>query len=210
MLRIGLTGGIASGKSSVATWLRARGVPVLDADRLARAAMAPTGPAYAKVVGLFGPSYVLPDGQIDRRRLGELVFRDEAARRRLEAVVHPPVLAGLAGQAARWRWRGARLVVLDIPLLYEVGEPALRLVDRVCVVYVDPATQLRRLMARDGLDEAAARARLAAQLPLEWKARRADDVVDNSGSWSETERQLEILWQRWQALATQRARQVGG
>jgi dephospho-CoA kinase len=177
---IGLTGGIASGKSTFAAALRARGVPVLDADALSRAAVAPGSPALAEIERAFGRDVLAADGSLDRRRMGALVFGDEAARRRLEAIVHPAVRRAMAEETARLSARGHDLAFYDTPLLYEVGLEAT--LDAVVVVWAPPEVQRERLVARDGLAPAEAEARLAAQLPIGEKAARADFVVENAGA----------------------------
>jgi dephospho-CoA kinase len=177
---VGLTGGIASGKSTFSTLLRARGAPVVDADRLARDAVLPGAPALAEIVRAFGPGVLGPDGTLDRRRLGALVFADPAARGRLEAITHPAVRAGMLEETLRLAAAGHALAFYDTPLLYEVGLDAA--LDSVVVVWAPRAAQLARLVARDGLSPGEAEARLAAQLPLDDKAARADFVVDNSGA----------------------------
>jgi dephospho-CoA kinase len=176
---IGLTGGIASGKSSFAGALRARGVPVVDADALSRAVMGRDSPTEARVLEAFGPRAVLPGGGIDRRWLGALVFRDPEARRRLEAITHPAIRDRMAQEVARLEREGHALAFYDVPLLYEVGlDPAL---DSVVVVWTPRGVQLERLARRDGLTPIEAEARLSAQLPIDEKAARADFVVDNQG-----------------------------
>jgi dephospho-CoA kinase len=176
---IGLTGGIATGKSTFAAALRARGVPVVDADALARAAVAPGSPALGEIARAFGPDVLAPDGGLDRKRLGALVFADAAARRRLEAITHPAVRRGMAEETARLAAAGHAVAFYDTPLLYEVGLEAV--VDAVVVVWAPPDVQRARLAARDGLGPAEADARLAAQLPVGAKAARADFVVENVG-----------------------------
>jgi dephospho-CoA kinase len=176
---VGLTGGIASGKTTFADALRARGVPVLDADALARAAVAPGTPALGEIVRVFGPGVLAPDGALDRKRLAAIVFADPAARRRLEAIVHPAVRAAMASETARLAAAGHALAFYDTPLLYEVGLEAI--LDAVVVVWTPPDVQRERLALRDGLTPDEADARLAAQLPLDEKAARADFVVDNRG-----------------------------
>lgn len=177
---VGLTGGIASGKSTFADALRARGVPVVDADALARAAVAPGAPALAEIVRAFGPGVLAPDGTLDRKRVGATVFADPVARRRLEAIIHPAVRAGMAAETARLAAAGHDLAFYDTPLLYEVGlEGAL---DAVVVVWVPAAVQRARLVSRDGIAPADADARIAAQLPIDEKAARADFVVENTGA----------------------------
>jgi dephospho-CoA kinase len=176
---VGLTGGIASGKSTLAATLRARGVPVVDADALARAAVAPGSPALAEIARAFGPGVLAPDGSLDRKRMGALAFSDEGARRRLEAITHPAVRHAMAEETARIAAQGHDLAFYDVPLLFEVGLE--RILDAVVVVWAPPDVQRARLEARDGLAPPEAEARLAAQLPLDEKAARADFVVENAG-----------------------------
>ncbi|MFM7204387.1 MAG: dephospho-CoA kinase [Myxococcota bacterium] len=193
MRRIGLTGGIASGKSTVSTWLREAGVPVLDSDTLARQAVAPGSSGLAELVAQFGEKMLLPDLSLNREALGALVFRDAEARVRLNAIVHPRVRALTDEALQRLEAAGETRVVLDIPLLYEVRDPTE--FETVVVVYVDAETQLQRLMKRNNLSEADARARINSQLSLEEKKARADVVIDNGGSFEETRRQVEVLLQ---------------
>jgi dephospho-CoA kinase len=177
---VGLTGGIASGKSTFAAALRARGAPVVDADALARAAVAPGSPALAEIARTFGAAVLAPDGSLDRRRMGALAFADEGARRRLEAITHPAVRRAVAEETARLSAQGHDLAFYDVPLLFEVGLEAT--VDAVVVVWAPPEVQRARLAARDGLAADEAEARLAAQLPIDEKAARADFVVENVGA----------------------------
>jgi dephospho-CoA kinase len=177
---VGLTGGIASGKSTFAEALRARGVPVVDADALARAAVAPGTPALGELARLFGPGVLAPDGSLDRKRMAALVFGDAEARRRLEAVTHPAVRRAMAEETARLAAAGHDLAFYDAPLLFEVGLDAV--LDAVVVVWAPRDEQRARAVARGGLSPEEADARLAAQLPLDEKARRADFVVANDGA----------------------------
>jgi dephospho-CoA kinase len=191
-LLVGLTGGIASGKSTVSRQLAALGCPVIDADLLAREVVAPGEPALAAVAEAFGPEVLRPDGGLDRPRLGAIVFRDAARRKALEAIIHPAVQArrqaALDGLAARG-FDG--LVVQDAALLIEVGGAAH--VDRLVGVYAEPAAQRERLMRRDGLDAAEAERRIASQMPLAEKAKLAHYVIDNSDSPEETEAQVRAV-----------------
>jgi dephospho-CoA kinase len=180
---VGLTGGIASGKSTFGAALRARGVPVLDADALARAAVAPGSPALGEIARTFGPGAVGPDGALDRKRMAALVFADPDARRRLEAITHPAVRRAMAEETARLAQAGHALAFYDTPLLFEVGLDTA--VDCVVVVWAPPDVQRARLAIRDGLGPEEAAARLAAQLPVDEKARRADFVVENVGAPAE-------------------------
>jgi dephospho-CoA kinase len=176
---VGLTGGIASGKSTFAALLRARGVPVVDADALAREAVRPGAPALTAIATAFGPQALLPDGSLDRRWIGARVFADPEERRRLEAITHPAVRALMAAELVRLEAAGHTLAFYDVPLLYEVGLDAA--MDSVVVVWTPPAVQLARLVERDGLTPAEAQARISAQLPIDEKAARADFIVENVG-----------------------------
>ncbi len=184
MRRVALTGGIATGKSTVAATLRAHDIPVVDADRLAREAVAPGSDGLRAVIARFGPAVLLADGALDRPGLARVVFADAAARRELERIVHPRVRAAVA---AFFAGAAAPAAVAEIPLVYESGW--FRDFDAVVVVACHPREQLRRLMARDGLDEAAALARLAAQWPIGDKARLADRVIVTEGTLADTARQ---------------------
>jgi dephospho-CoA kinase len=177
---VGLTGGIASGKSTFAAALRARGVPVVDADGLARAAVAPGTAALAEIARAFGADVLLPDGSLDRKKVAARVFADAEARRRLEDITHPAVRRAMAEETGRLAAAGHPLALYDTPLLYEVGLDAL--LDSVVVVWVPREVQRARLVLRDGLPAAEADARIAAQLPIDAKAARADFVVDNTGA----------------------------
>jgi dephospho-CoA kinase len=177
---IGLTGGIASGKTTFADALRARGVPVVDADALARAAVAPGTPALAEIAREFGDGILAPDGTLDRKKLGAVVFADASARRRLEAITHPAVRSAMAEETARLAAAGHALAFYDTPLLYEVGLD--RMLDSVVVVWAPRDVQRARLQARDAIGAADAEVRLAAQLPIDEKAARADFVVENTGA----------------------------
>jgi dephospho-CoA kinase len=178
MRLVGLTGGIATGKSTFAAALRALGVPVLDADQLARQVVAPGTPALAEIARAFGPGVLGPDGALDRQALGAVVFADPAARRRLEAITHPAIRAAMVAETQRLAGAGHDLAFYDTPLLYEVGlDQAMAL---TVVVFAPPEVQVARLMARDGHGRAEAEARLAAQLPVAEKAARADVVIDNA------------------------------
>ena len=192
MLRIGLTGGIATGKSHVRAAFEALGAPTIDADLLARQAVAPGTPGLRAVVDRFGPGVLDDAASLDRRKLGAIVFADADARRDLEAIVHPFVQAETDRWFERLAEEGRPCGIADIPLLYEVGREAD--FDVVIVAACDPATQLARLMARDRLSEPEARLRIAAQLPIEEKVRRADYVITTDGPFEETSRQVEAVY----------------
>jgi dephospho-CoA kinase len=193
VLRVALTGGIATGKSFCLSRFGALGVPVIDADVLARTAVARGSPALAAVAARFGASVLLPGGSLDRAALGRIVFSDRAARADLEAIVHPEVYRRIS------EWfvtlpATARLAIADIPLLFETGHE--HDFDRVIVCACDPDEQLRRVMVRDGLTEREARARLDAQWPIEEKVRRADHVINTDTTVADTESQVRTLAER--------------
>ncbi|ACG74002.1 dephospho-CoA kinase [Anaeromyxobacter sp. K] len=177
---IGLTGGIATGKSTFGALLRARGAPVVDADALARAAVEPGTPALPEIARTFGAEVLREDGALDRKALAARVFADPEARRRLEAITHPAVRRAMREATDRLAAQGHPLAFYDTPLLYEVGLEAL--LDAVVVVWAPRDVQRERLIRRDGLDAAEVDARLAAQLPVDEKAARADFVIDNAGA----------------------------
>ena len=187
MLKVGLTGGIATGKSYVLEQFRRRGVPCLDADELAHGVTAAGTEATAAIAARFGAEILAEDGSVDRRALGRIVFADATARRELEAIVHPAVHRAIAMGTRASELMGDRLVVVDIPLLYETG--AEKDFEKVIVTSCAPETQLARLRAR-GLTEDAARQRLAAQWPTAKKAVRADFVVTTDGAFAETDEQV--------------------
>jgi dephospho-CoA kinase len=191
MLRVGLTGGIATGKSYVLDAFRRRGVPCLDADALVHGVEAAGTEATAAIAARFGADVLATDGSVNRARLGPIVFADPAARRDLESIVHPAVYraieAGLRGFALTGEYRYA---VVDVPLLYETG--AQDRFDRVIVTSSSPDTQIARLVAR-GLSDHAARQRLAAQWPTPEKTARAHFVVDTNGSFEDTDRQIDAI-----------------
>ena len=203
MLRVGLTGGIASGKSTVGRMFSRRGVPVIDADAIAREMVAPGTGGLAAVAEAFGAGVLAPDGTLDRARLGEVVFADPQKRRRLEEILHPRIIEeqdrrldalGAGGRTA--------VAVVEAALLVESG--GWRRFDRLVVVDCEEGQQIERLRRRDGLDEAAARARLGAQIPLSEKVKLADRVIDTRGGLEETQAQVEVLvaWLREEAEKT--------
>ena len=192
MLKVALTGGIATGKSYVLDRFLRRGVPVLDADTMAHGVMAPGTEATAAIASRFG-AVLGADGAVDRARLGPIVFADETARKDLEAIVHPAVYRAIAaGLRGFERIGGSPLVVVDVPLLFETGHAAD--FDRVIVTAAPVDVQIERLRAR-GLTESEARQRLAAQQPTDAKAARADFVVRTDGTFEETDRQIDGLLQ---------------
>jgi dephospho-CoA kinase len=187
VLRVALTGGIGTGKSYCLGRFAARGVPTIDADVLAREAVAPGTPGLAAIAARFGPGVVAADGTLDRTALGRLVFADTKARAALEAIVHPEVYRRIREWFANLP-PGTRLAIADIPLLFETGHN--HDFDEVVVAACDPEEQLRRVMARDHLPDADARARLAAQLPIEEKVKRASRVIWTDRGFAETDREV--------------------
>jgi len=192
-LLVGLTGSIATGKSTVSRMFAHLGARVIDADLLAREVVMPGQAAYARIVEEFGPRVVQEDGSLDRKALGALVFSDAAKRKRLEEITHPAI--GLRQQRIlsvldEEAFEG--VVIWDAALLFEGGGAAT--MDRVIVVYTDPETERRRLMERDSLSDADARARIASQMPIAEKAKLAHHVIDNSGAREETERQVRAVY----------------
>ena len=193
VLRVGLTGGIASGKTTVAAMLAEHGAFILDADRIAHETIAPGGAAHAAVVARFGSAVVEADGSISRPRLGALVFTDAGARRDLDAIVHPLVLPEVERRLAAYLTTGHALVaVVDAALLVEAGLH--RRFDRLVVVRCVRETQIRRLMTRNGLSQDDAERRIDAQAPLEAKLQAADYVVDTDGTMRQTRSQVDRLW----------------
>lgn len=191
-LILGLTGGIAAGKSSVATMFAALGAVVVSADQLAREAVAAGTPALQALVATFGDGIVDGAGELDRAALAALVFADASARERLNAITHPAIARLAEARLDALRARRVPLVVYEAPLLFEAG--AERRVDRVLAVVVDPQIQRLRLAERDRLPPQAIDARIAAQWPQSAKVARADYVIDNSGPLEETRRQVAVLY----------------
>ncbi|SNZ11805.1 dephospho-CoA kinase [Terribacillus aidingensis] len=196
-LVIGLTGGIASGKSTVSDLFRQYNIPVVDADVVAREVVEPGEPALAEIVRSFGEDILLPDGTLDRPKLGSIIFRDEKKREQLNNIVHPVVRERMTAERDRLK-KTYPAVVLDIPLLFEGKQ--LQLVDKVVVVHVDSSVQLERLMQRNELTEQAALDRINSQMSLEQKASKADTVIDNNGTREETREQLEQLLTSWEII----------
>jgi dephospho-CoA kinase len=192
MRLIGLTGGIASGKSTVADLLSRRGAVVVDADALAHEVLLPDGAAFDDVVARFGREVLDHTGAVDRGALGDIVFADSALRADLERITHPRINTLMRERMAAALDSGAPLVVADIPLLFERDlEGAF---DGTMLVYVPPAVQLRRLRDRDGLDDMSAQRRIVAQLPIDDKRARATWIIDNAGDVDATAAQVDAWW----------------
>ena len=192
-----ITGGIASGKTTVTGAFAALGVPIFDADAISRELVVPGQPALAEIAATFGSDVLAPDGGLDRRRLRERIFADEAARRRLEAILHPRVRSELRARAAACN---APYCVLAIPLYTESAQ-AYDWVDRVLVIDVPEAVQLARLMQRDGTTEESARRALAAQATRAQRLALADDVIDNAGAIDDLPRVVARLHRLYTALS---------
>lgn len=190
MIRIGLTGGIGAGKSTVAELLRRRGAVVIDADAIARELVEPGGPTLDKLVDAFGPGILAADGSLSRGELARLAFADPSATERLNAIMHPLIRA--ESQRRLESAAGSAVVVYDMPLLVETGQQDL--VDAVLVVDVPEAVQLERAVGSRGLDEHDVRRRMAVQASRAERLASADHVIDNSGSPEDTERQVQEMW----------------
>jgi dephospho-CoA kinase len=195
---IGLTGGIASGKSTVSKLLIEKGFSVVDADAAARKAVEPGEPALEKIVDAFGQEILNPDGTLNRGALGEIIFNNEESRKELNGIVHPAVRAQMLDEKDQAFEQGKNTVIMDIPLLYE--SQLTWMVDKTIVVYVDRKTQLTRLMKRNGLSEEEATARIESQMSLDKKKELAQAVLDNRGTIEETLRQLDELIVRWNLM----------
>ena len=195
MLVIGLTGGIATGKSTVSNYLLSLGLAVIDADIISREVVEPGGKGLLQLVQSFGSHLLQSNGQLDRAKLADLLFHDETIRRQVNDILHPLIYEAIFEQVADYRLKGEQAVFLDIPLLFESGE--LEYFDEIWLVYVPETVQLNRLMQRDHLSKEYGQARLASQLAIESKKSLADVIIDNTGSIQETYKQVEtILKQR--------------
>jgi len=192
MRLIGLTGGIATGKSTVAGMLQSHGAVIVDLDVLAREVVQPGTPVLARIADRFGSDVVDADGALDRAALGAIVFADPGARLELERLTHPAVIELMQQQIGEAAARDAPVVVVDVPLLFETGRE--ELFEGTLLVYAPPETQLRRMLARDGLDAADAQQRINAQLPIDDKRLRATWVIDNGGDIAATESQVQAWW----------------
>jgi len=203
MIVAGLTGGIASGKSTVARLFRDMGCHVIDLDRLSRLVVEPHRPAWCEIVHWLGSGVLMEDGTLNRRRLGDLVFGDARQRRHLERIIHPRVVEAYEENLRRIRESNEKnIVITDVPLLMEIDMQ--NRFDRVIVVYIPPREQIARLMQRDGLSRQAAVARLKSQMPIDEKAKAADYVIDNRGPLEDTERQVRQVYEALRSLAKER------
>ncbi|AIQ63396.1 dephospho-CoA kinase [Paenibacillus stellifer] len=192
---MGLTGGIASGKSTVSALLVSKGARLVDADAIAREIMLPGHEVLASVAEFFGAEVLQPDGTLNRSKLGDIVFRDPEARKTLNGLTHPVIRRITRERMEAFeREDASRLTIVDIPLLYETEQEDL--FEKILVVYVPREVQIQRLIARNGLTEEQAKARLDSQMDIELKREKADYVIDNSGDPAETEKQIEQLMDR--------------
>lgn len=185
---IGLTGGIASGKSTVSKLLREKGAYIIDADKIARDIVKPGQPALEEIQAVFGSDVLLPDGALDRSKIGDIVFRDSTARHKLNSITHGRIKLEISEAIEKAAAAGYNIVVLDVPLLIEAGWQ--HMADAVWVVYTDRETQISRLMERNGLTQIEALDRIQSQMSLDEKKSYADTVIDNSGSLAETRQQV--------------------
>ncbi|WP_010651124.1 dephospho-CoA kinase [Oceanobacillus massiliensis] len=197
-LVIGLTGSIASGKSTVSQMFDDYSIPVVDADKLAREVVEPGQTAYKQVVDTFGETILREDKSLNRPALGQIIFADESKRKLLNGIVHPAIRERMLERRDFYLNAGVKCVVLDIPLLFE--SELSHFADRTIVVSVDETVQLKRLMERDNYTEKEAWQRIRSQMPIEEKVRMADAVIDNNGSIKESRSQLEELLKDWQIL----------
>lgn len=197
-LTVGLTGGIASGKSTVSSLLIEKGYTVIDADIEARLAVEKGEEAYQEIVRHFGERVLLKDGSIDRAELGSIIFHDEKERKALNSIVHPAVRKRMTAKKEQAISRNEQLIILDIPLLFE--SKLQYMCDKTLLVYADEDIQLQRLMQRNQLSEKEAMARIRSQMPLREKKALADAVIDNNGRIEETEKQLWDILRKWNAI----------
>ncbi|MBU8770124.1 dephospho-CoA kinase [Cytobacillus oceanisediminis] len=197
-LTVGLTGGIASGKSTVSSLLIEKGYTVIDADIEARLAVEKGEEAYQEIVRHFGERVLLKDGSIDRAELGSIIFHDEKERKALNSIVHPAVRKRMTAQKEQAISRNEQMIILDIPLLFE--SKLQYMCDKTLLVYADEGIQLQRLMQRNQLSEKEAMARIHSQMPLREKKALADAVIDNNGRIEETEKQLWDILRKWNAI----------
>ncbi|MBS4208799.1 dephospho-CoA kinase [Bacillus sp. FJAT-50079] len=193
---IGLTGGIASGKSTIANMFKRRGFTVIDADVAARAVVEPGEEAYKQVVKAFGSEILLEDGAINRKKLGSIIFHDQEKRQQLNQIVHPAVREKMNDWKEAAIAEGKETIIYDIPLLFESN--LTHLVSKIILVFVEQSVQLERLMVRNQLSKDDALARIASQWPLQDKKRLSDAIIDNNRSIEESEIQLDQLIEKWE------------
>jgi dephospho-CoA kinase len=206
MLRVGLTGGIASGKSTVSGIFASLGAKIIDADAVAREVLLPGQPAWTRLRQAFGQEFFHPDGTVKRKQLRKLVFADPEKRKLLDSIVHPEVMKEINRRSESWSSsEQAGVLLVDVPLLLEVG--VANRFDKVIVVYASESAQIKRLMQRDGIAEEEAKQTLKVQMPLSKKVEKADYVIDNSGTTEETQTQVQRVWQELLVLARKKRRE---
>ncbi len=201
MLTIGLTGGIATGKSTVSALLRQVGFPIVDADIVAREVVEPGTPTLEKIKLAFGPG-IIDNGVLDRRKLGQIVFEDGAQLKKLNDIMQPAISSAMADKINFWRLQNVPILVLDVPLLFERDYDKNKLVDKIIVVTASEEIQLSRLKNRDQLSNMEARNRVKAQLPMSQKIARADYVIDNNGRIEELQEQVTVLIKKIKEIAS--------
>ena len=200
MLIVGLTGGIATGKSTVSAQLRAAGLPIVDADLVAREVVEPGTHTLEAIKLAFG-GQIITNGVLDRQQLGQRVFSHPAELARLNAIIQPAISAAMTDKINFWRQQKTPILILDVPLLFERGYDTQQRVDKIIVVTADAQQQLARLKARDHLDDQQARARIQAQMPLAEKVAQADYVIDNTGDVAQLQVQIQQLLTELKELA---------
>ncbi|MFT8673052.1 dephospho-CoA kinase [Leuconostoc mesenteroides] len=201
MLTVGLTGGIATGKSTVSALLRQAGFPIVDADIVAREVVEPGTPTLEKIKLAFGPG-IIDNGVLDRRKLGQIVFEDGAQLKKLNDIMQPAISSAMADKINFWRLQNVPILVLDVPLLFERDYDKNKLVDKIIVVTASEEIQLFRLENRDQLSNMEARNRVKAQLPMSQKIARADYVIDNNGRIEELQEQVTVLIKKIKEIAS--------
>lgn len=200
MLIVGLTGGIATGKSTVSAQLRAAGLPIVDADLVAREVVEPGTHTLEAIKLAFG-GQIITNGVLDRQQLGQRVFSHPAELARLNAIIQPAISAAMTDKINFWRQQKTPILILDVPLLFERGYDTQQCVDKIIVVTADAQQQLARLKARDHLDDQQARARIQSQMPLAEKVAQADYVIDNTGDAAQLQVQIQQLLTELKELA---------
>ena len=199
MRLVALTGGIASGKSTVANYLATvHHVTIIDSDKIAYELQKPGTQVFQRLVSTFGSQIVSPDGTLNRKRLGEIVFKNPDERRKLNSIVHPHVYRQIFVQCFRAWITRQKIVVLDIPLFFEIGKIPRKYFHDIVTVYVTSSVQLQRLMDRNQLTEDEARSRINAQIPLEKKREMSTVVIDNTGTADDSKRQVDALVAKWE------------
>ncbi|GEM00646.1 dephospho-CoA kinase [Halolactibacillus halophilus] len=192
---VGLSGSIATGKSTVVEWFKTKQVPVIDADRIAREIVEPGKPILTRLKQTFGEEIIQTDGSLDRTLLGQMIFNDDTLRQKLDDLMHPAIVKEIVSRRDRYMNQSEPLIILDIPLLFEGGFT--NLVDRIIVVYTTEAVQLERLMKRNKLTRQEAKKRIKTQWSIEMKKDLATDVINNNGSLDETYKQCDTLYKKY-------------